>query len=66
MSIEPSVGALREYSKNFKPSQPLGNVKDELWKLSEKVSKFGPDAQSIVAKVSKSFEKEGKAIYLSL
>ena len=26
MSIEPSVGALREYSKGFKPSQPLGNV----------------------------------------
>jgi len=53
MSIDPSVGALREYSKNFNPSQPLGNVKDELWKLLGKVSKFGPDAQSIVAKVSK-------------
>ena len=53
MSIEPSVGALREYSKNFKPSQPLGNVKEEIWKLLGKVSKFGPDAQSIAAKVSK-------------
>jgi len=53
MSIEPSVGALREYSKNFKPSQPLGNVKEEIWKLLGMVSKFGPDAQSIVAKISK-------------
>ena len=53
MSIEPSVGALREYSKHFKPSQPLGNVKEEIWKLLGMVSKFGPDAQSIVAKISK-------------
>ena len=53
MSIEPSVGALREYSKNFKPSQPLENVKEEIWKLLGMVSKFGPDAQSIVAKISK-------------
>ena len=53
MSIEPSVGALREYSKNFKSSQPLENVKEEIWKLLGMVSKFGPDAQSIVAKISK-------------
>ena len=53
MSIEPSVGALREYSKNFKPSQPLGNVKEEIWKLLGMVSRFGPDAQSIVTKISK-------------
>tara|TARA_B100001287_G_scaffold197138_1_gene166788 strand:+ start:9760 stop:11706 length:1947 start_codon:yes stop_codon:yes gene_type:complete len=53
MSIEPSVGALREYSKGFKPSQPLANIKEEIWKILGKVSKFGPDAQSIVAKVSK-------------
>jgi len=53
MSIEPSVGALREYSKGFKPSQPLGNVKEGIWKILGKVSKFGPDAQSIATKVSK-------------
>ena len=53
MSIEPSVGALREYSKHFKPSQPLGNVKEEIWKLLGMVSRFGPDAQSIVTKISK-------------
>ena len=53
MSIEPSVGALRDYSKGFKPSQPLGNIKEEIWKILGKVSKFGPDAQSIATKVSK-------------
>ena len=53
MSIEPSVGALREYSKGFKPSQPLGNIKEEIWKILGKVSKFGLDAQSIATKVSK-------------
>jgi 1-deoxy-D-xylulose-5-phosphate synthase len=61
MSIEPSVGALREYSKNFKPSQPLGNVKEEIWKLLGKVSKFGPDAQSIAAKVSKIIKGGGQS-----
>ena len=61
MSIEPSVGALREYSKNFKPSQPLGNVKEEIWKLLGKVSKFGPDAQSIAAKVSKIVKGGGQS-----
>ena len=61
MSIEPSVGALREYSKNFKSSQPLGNVKEEIWKLLGKVSKFGPDAQSIATKVSKIIKGGGKS-----
>ena len=61
MSIEPSVGALREYSKNFKSSQPLGNVKEEIWKLLGKVSKFGPDAQSIAKKVSKIIKGGGKS-----
>ena len=61
MSIEPSVGALREYSKNFKSSQPLGNVKEEIWKLLGMVSKFGPDAQSIATKVSKIIKGGGKS-----
>ena len=61
MSIEPSVGALREYSKDFKPSQPLGHVKEEIWKLLGKVSKFGPDAQSIATKVSKIIKGGGKS-----
>lgn len=66
MSIDPSVGALREYSKNFNPSQPLGNVKDELWKLLGKVSKYGPDAQSIVAKVSKALKGGQSNLFESL
>ena len=66
MSIDPSVGALREYSKNFKPSQPAVNVKDELWKILGKVSKFGPDAQSIVAKVSKALKGGRSNLFESL
>ena len=61
MSIEPSVGALREYSKAFKPSQPLGHVKEEIWKLLGKVSKFGPDAQSIAKKVSRIIKGGGQS-----
>jgi 1-deoxy-D-xylulose-5-phosphate synthase len=61
MSIEPSVGALREYSKNFKSSQSRGNVKEEIWKLLGKVSKFGPDAQSIATKVSKMIKGGGQS-----
>ncbi len=52
MSIDPSVGALKEDSKRLS-SRPYQNIKDEIWKLLGSVPKIGSDAQSIVAKVSK-------------
>jgi 1-deoxy-D-xylulose-5-phosphate synthase len=52
MSIDPNVGALKEYLTDITTSHTYNKVKDEVWKLLGKVSKFGPDAQSIVSKIS--------------
>ena len=52
MSIDPNVGALKEYLTDITTSHTYNKVKDEVWKLLGKFSKFGPDAQSIVSKVS--------------
>jgi 1-deoxy-D-xylulose-5-phosphate synthase len=52
MSIDPNVGALKEYLTDITTSQTYNKVKDEVWKLLGKVSKFGPDAQAVVSKVS--------------
>ena len=52
MSIDPNVGALKEYLTDITTSHTYNRVKDEVWKLLGKVSKFGPDAQTIASKVS--------------
>lgn len=51
MSIDPNVGALKEYLTDITTSQTYNKAKDEIWKLLGKISKFGPDARSIVSKV---------------
>ena len=52
MSIDPNVGALKEYLTDITTSHTYNKVKDEVWKLLGKISTFGPDAQSIASKVS--------------
>lgn len=52
MSIDPNVGALKEYLTDITTSHTYNKVKDDVWNLLGKVSKFGPDAQSIVSKIS--------------
>jgi 1-deoxy-D-xylulose-5-phosphate synthase len=51
MSIDPNVGALKEYLTDITTSETYNKVKDELWKLLGKISKFGPNAQAIAAKI---------------
>jgi len=51
MSIDPNVGALKEYLTDITTSPAYNKVKDEVWKLLGKISKFGPDARSIVQKI---------------
>lgn len=51
MSIDPNVGALKEYLTDITTSHTYNKVKDEVWKLLGKISKFGPNAQEIAAKV---------------
>ncbi len=51
MSIDPNVGALKEYLTDITTSQTYNKVKDEVWKMLGLISKFGPNAQAIAQKV---------------
>lgn len=51
MSIDPNVGALREYLTDITTSHTYNKVKDEVWNLLGRVSKFGPNAQAIAQKI---------------
>lgn len=51
MAIDPNVGALKEYLTDITTSHTYNKVKDEVWHLLGKVSKFGPNAQAIVQKI---------------
>ena len=52
MSIDPNVGALKEYLTDITTSQTYNKVKDDVWNLLGKISKFGPDARTIASKIS--------------
>ncbi len=51
MSIDPNVGALKEYLTDITTSHTYNKVKDEVWNLLGKISKFGPNAQTIAQKI---------------
>ena len=51
MSIDPAVGALKEYLTDIATSHTYNKVKDEVWNLLGMISKFGPNAQAIASKV---------------
>ena len=51
MSIDPNVGALKEYLTDITTSKTYNKVKDEVWSLLGKISKFGPNAQAIVGNI---------------
>jgi len=53
MAIDPNVGALKDYLTGITTSKPYNKMRDEVWKALGIVSKFGPNAQEIVAKVEK-------------
>ncbi|CAN5187678.1 1-deoxy-D-xylulose-5-phosphate synthase [soil metagenome] len=51
MSIDPNVGALKDYLTDITTSQTYNRFKDEVWNLLGKLSKFGKNAQEIASKV---------------
>ncbi|MDB5262580.1 MAG: 1-deoxy-D-xylulose-5-phosphate synthase [Adhaeribacter sp.] len=51
MSIDPNVGALKEYLTDITTSRTYNKLRDEVWNLLGKISKFGPNAQFIASKV---------------
>lgn len=51
IAIDENVGALKEYLVDITTSQTYNKVKDEVWKILGKVSRFGPNAQVFAQKI---------------
>lgn len=51
MSIDPNVGALKDYLTDITTSRAYNKLKDDVWKLLGKFSAFGKSAQEIASKV---------------
>lgn len=51
MSIDPNVGALKDYLTDITTSGTYNKVKDEVWNVLGKFSKFGVNVQEIVSKI---------------
>lgn len=51
MSIDPNVGALKDYLTDITTSHTYNKFRDEVWNILGKISKFGPNAREIVSNV---------------
>ncbi|MFH2096440.1 MAG: 1-deoxy-D-xylulose-5-phosphate synthase [Bacteroidota bacterium] len=51
MAIDPNVGALKEYLLDVSTSRTYNRVKNDVWRLLGKISKWGPNAQAIAKKI---------------
>ena len=51
MSIDPAVGALKQYLTSISTSHTYNKAKNKIWKILGKISMFGPNAQTIATKV---------------
>lgn len=56
MSIDPNVGALKDYLTDITTSHTYNKVKDEVWKVLGRLSKFGKNAQEIAGKIEVSLK----------
>ena len=69
MSIDPNVGALKDYLTDITTSHTYNKMKDEVWKMLGKVSKFGPSARDIISNLEgsiKTFFLEQSNLFESL
>jgi len=69
MSIDPNVGALRDYLTDITTSHTYNKLRDEAWKVLGKISKFGPNAREIASNFEssiKSFLLEQSNLFESL
>jgi 1-deoxy-D-xylulose-5-phosphate synthase len=51
MSIDPAVGALKEYLTDISTSKTYNKAKNKIWKVLGRISRFGPNAQAVAKKV---------------
>src|SRR5690606_13001954 len=56
MSIDPNVGALKEYLTNITTSKPWNRFRDDIAHVLTKISEIGPDALGLVKKIEKSIK----------
>ena len=56
MSIDPNVGALKDYLLKISTSKLYNNAKNEIWDLLSSFSQFGNNAKKIVKRVEKSIK----------
>lgn len=51
MSIDPAVGALKEYLTDISTSKTYNKARNKIWKILGKISKFGSSAQTVAKKI---------------
>ena len=56
MSIDPNVGALKEYLLKISKSKTYNKIRDEVWDLLSKLSSFGDSAKTVVQKVEQALK----------
>ncbi|MEP6614592.1 MAG: 1-deoxy-D-xylulose-5-phosphate synthase, partial [Mucilaginibacter sp.] len=56
MSIDPNVGALKEYLTDITTSKPYNRFRDDIANVLAKISAIGPDAFKIAQKLEKSIK----------
>lgn len=56
MSIDPNVGALKDYLTDVTTSHTYNKVRDDVWQLLSKFSHFGKSAQEVISKVEHSMK----------
>ena len=56
MSIDPNVGALKDYLLKISTSNIYNNAKNEIWDLLSSFSQFGNSAKKIVKRIEKSIK----------
>jgi len=54
MSIDPNVGALKDYLTDITTSATYNRFRDDVWNVLGKVSKFGPNIREVISKVENS------------
>lgn len=54
MSIDPNVGALKDYLTDITTSYTYNKLKDDVWKFLGKINKFGPNARELASKIEAS------------
>lgn len=56
MSIDPNVGALKEYLTSITTSRPWNRFRDDIVHVLTKISELGPDALGVAKKIEKSIK----------